>query len=354
MVIPFLMFSQCSITVTDTARKNDIGYLQFKGSGIDTLLLKKLNKQYGYQQTLLDTYDEAPHEEQELSVKEKTSLIHQIASGKVQSSLATIDYQVDYTKNCLLSFTRMVVPEGKKRVTNSQVSDLGYFFSENYNLRTGKKIKGLSSFLTAEGIKFIQTALQRVMYKRALEAYKDGQPSTCRIGVYTTDEFKTKTYIVSNDPDNIGIYGYKDSIFFYFGFTEATGFSEARMAGMYLGSNDLEHKSTICGGPRSNLFIPWYDLIPYCIQRPDNIILEIAKKSVDTLEKTEWTVKMDIVSLTEFPDASSESDATPVKPYLIRGDKVTALARVDYHLKVKYITKDGKELRGWVLKDDLE
>lgn len=326
--------------------RNDISFLQFNSDSCSAGFIKKLNSEYGYVHTLFSIYNEAPNTEApKYNSAEMLKLIDSIKHDKVEGSLADIGFELTYNEGRLLSFIKYVTPEGMHKSSNSNTSEYPYIFPEIYDLKHEKEIRSLTSFLTTDGIRKLEKLIMRVMYKRALLFSKDSIETGCRIGRNAPHDFLVMKDTISNNPVDNDIYGSSATLCFYFFFTEN---------GLGLGCNDLSHQSVIRAGPSDEITIPWYDLLSYCTNKPNNLISEICKAKIQKPDKTDWIVKHDFANLLETPDGYGIETTEPVKPYLIKGEKVIALVSSGEFLKITYLAATGKNTSGWVAISDLE
>lgn len=135
----FAAVSQQLINV-NSINKKQINYLTFNSDILNSTFINNLNKQFGYTTSLIDQYKEAPNCYERESIESITGIIDSIQTDKIQGSLADISYEVESNDSFLLSILKIVVPEGKKRITNSTVSDYSYVFPKNYDLKHQKEI----------------------------------------------------------------------------------------------------------------------------------------------------------------------------------------------------------------------
>lgn len=337
-VFPSIVISQQLIQI-DSKDKNEVNYLIFKSDSCSSVFIDNLNKYFGYINSLVEQYRQAPNFYDRKSTKGIIGVIDSIRNGKIDGSLAEIGYEVQCNDNFLLSISKIVVPEGKKRYSNSTVSDYPYVFPKNYDLKHQKEIKSVNTFLTKAGIISIQNTIKAVMCKRAKLYYQFRTDSSCRIGITSLSEYMSNNYAISNNSSDLDIYGAKEKLFFFYYFSTR---------GLEFGNNNLAIESVVCGGPYDQITIPWIDLLPNCLNSEDNIVLQKCNIIVANIEKSDWIVKDEFVNLLETPNDLGIDTLVQVKPYIIKGEKVSALAICDDFLKVSYSSTNGKITTGWV------
>jgi hypothetical protein len=342
--LPLFSLAQKSIQIEQGMNKG-IAFLQFSSDSCSPAFITKLNASYGYQQSLVAIYNDAPNfDDKKYSTKEIIKLIDSIRNDERQGSLASIEYDIIFNDNNLFSFRRLVMPEGEKSSTNSTVSDYNYVFPKNYDIKYEKEIKSVAYFLTADGIKNIQKIIQKVMYKRAKLYFGNKNSDDCHSGTNSFEEYENKSYTISNNTSDIDMFK-GDEKTFYFVFTEN---------GLELANNFLDIQSLQCYGPPSGVTIPWFDLKQYCINKLENTVLQACNSRIKEAAKVDWIVKSKYANLLDTPDDLETNPPIPVAPYIVKGEKVTALSQSGEFLKVKYLTNNGKEILAWVKISDFE
>ena len=335
---PFIVNSQ-QILQVGFENKNDVKYLTFKSNNCSTNFVDSLNNYFGYENSLKCQYLEAPNAFERATTIEIKGIIDSIQKGEVIGSLADISYEIDYNDNCLLSISKNIVPEGKKKNTNSFVSEYPYSFPKIYNLKRQKVIRSVNDFLTKEGEIDIKSIIKSVMCKRAYLYFQNKTDHSCDIGQTSLNEFLDNEYSISNNSEHIDIYSVSDKLFYYFYFSNQ---------GLELDNNSLGIEFMVCAGIDSRITIPWIDLQDYCIKSDSNIIFNICKTINKKVEKSEWIVESDYVNLLVTPNELGVFYQGKVEPCILKEEKVEAIAQSGEFLKIKYVASNGSVKIGWV------
>ncbi|MBC7389211.1 MAG: hypothetical protein H7329_08385 [Opitutaceae bacterium] len=336
--LPNFSFSQRVLEVSEEI-KNNVNYLHFKSDSCSARFISHLNNEFGYSSNLVDKYDQAPNESLS-SKREIIEKIQLIRTKKEQGSLATIDYEVIYNQFNLLSIQKIVVSEGEIRTTNSLHSEYPELYPILYNLKAEKEIKNLTELLTKEGVFNLEKMIKKIIYKRAKIHFQADSVYDCRIGETSLNNFSTASYQISNGPEK------EEGFTFFFYFTEK---------GLELDCNTLLHQHVICVGVLPHITIPWFELKPYCIKSPNNPIYEISRNIFSKPSKFDWKIKSEFANILETPDDYNLSDSiVKSKPFLLKNEIVTAEASCGEFIKIKYLSKNGKEITGWIKEYNLE
>lgn len=183
------------------------------------------------------------------------------------------------------------------------------------------------------------------MYRRVKLYYKFRTDSSCWIGTTFLSEYLNDNYIISNNPSDLNIYGPKKEFYFYYYFSNR---------GLELNNNHLAIESVVCAGPKTDITIPWSDLLPYCINSKDNIILQKCEKFGVYKAWSEWLVESPYLNLLETPNESGTDTLEKTEPFVLKGEKVMAISACDDFLKISYVSVNGKVITGWVPITSLE
>lgn len=319
--------------------KNDISYIEFIDSS-GSQFISNLNKKFGYNSMIREVLTEAPNNYTSDDIKKMTIADIKEIISKNEVALAYIDIHVDYNDNGFVVLDKIITNEGRNKVTNSLHSSYGYDFPIIIDMQNNRLIENISEILDQAGINYIKQIAKKEFGLRTEGFCDGGETNECSIRHREICSLRNNDFTISNPDDNIF---YHAGIYFHFSLTENY---------LVLESNKLNHQSILCLDPSSKLEIPWVDLEEYLLPGYKERMLKPIIKTHDNGLDTLYVVHSEYINLLPLPSPEGSGLKTrKISPYVIKGDKIRLLDKLNNRIKVEYVSNNNKVYRGWVKED---